>query len=119
MGCAAACAASILGISYKKALNKFKKNHASTRGYYCKEIIDVLGKNYTYSKVNDKTRKFVNKMGSMVFIKHSKKYPAGHYLLKTKKGWMNPWANYPKINPAKAGFNKKLPGEAQWVIYSK
>ena len=43
--------------------------------------------------------------------------PAGHYLLKTKKGWMNPWINYPQIKPAKAGFQQKIPGKIQWIIF--
>jgi len=74
---------------------------------------------YKSSKVNDKTKKYLNKIGSIVFIKRSKKWPSGHYLLKTSKGWMNSWINYPKTNPTKSGFNKKLPGEAQWIIYKK
>ena len=122
MGCGVACTASICGISYEKALNLFNKNHASTRGYYLKEIILALKKrkeNYQGSKVNNNTKKYLKMLGSIVFIRRSKKYPAGHYLLKTKKGWMNPWINHPKISPAKSGFNKKLPGKAQWVLYKK
>lgn len=120
MGCAVACVASLLGLSYKKTLRLFDKNKASTKGYYLKDIVLVLKKKrvkYRGAKITDKTKKYINKAGSIVFIKRSKKYPAGHYLLKTKNGWMNPWLNYPKINPARAGFMKKLPGKAQWILY--
>ncbi len=120
-GCAIACVASILNINYKKALNFFNKDNVSIRGYYCSEIVKALNKNglnYKSSKVNSKTKRFLSKQGTIVFVKRSKKYPIGHYLLKTNNGWMNPWINFPEINPAKSGFNKKLPGKAQWIIYS-
>ena len=122
MGCGIACTASLLGIGYDKALKLFNKNHVSTRGYYLKDIVSALKKrrlNYQNSKVNNNTKKYLKIPGSIVFIKRSKKYPAGHYLLKVKSGWMNPWINYPKINPAKSGFNKKLPEKAQWILYKK
>lgn len=122
MGCGVACIASLLGISYERALNLLNKSHASARGYYLKDIILALKKrrlNYQNSKVNNNTKKYLKIPGSIVFIKRSKKYPAGHYLLKTKSGWMNPWINYSEINPAKSGFNKKLPGKAQWILYKK
>jgi len=61
----------------------------------------------------------LNQNGAIVFVERSKKYPAGHYLIKTKKGWMNPWINFPNISSAKSGFQKVLPGKAQWIIYQK
>ena len=118
MGCAVACVASLLEISYKKALQLFKnKKGASTRGYYCPEICSALkkaGKNYKWQKVTKSNR---IRTGTIVFIKRSNIYPEGHFLLKTPKGWMNPWINYPNINPAKGGINKKLPGKAEYVIF--
>jgi ABC-type bacteriocin/lantibiotic exporter with double-glycine peptidase domain len=119
--CGIACVASILGMSYKKTLKYFNKKNIIRIGYELYEIANALNKkglNYQYSKVNNKTKKFLSKQGTIVFVKRSKKYPIGHYLLKTKRGWMNPWINFPEINPAKSGFNKKLPGKAQWIIYS-
>jgi len=121
MGCGVACVASLLEISYKNSIKLFNEKHAPTKGYYLKELINALrkkGLNYKYSKVTDKTKKYLKTQGSIVFIKRSRNYPFGHYLLKTNKGWMNSWINYPKINPAKSGFNKKLPGESQWVLYN-
>lgn len=119
LGCSVACVASLLGINYQKALKLFGKSYNNKKGSYCDEITKVLKKNlpYEYSKVNNKTKKYINKIGSIIFIKNSKKYPKGHYLLKTEKGFMNSWINSPKINPAEAGFIKKLPGKAEWIIY--
>jgi len=123
MGCAVACVASLLGLSYKGALNLFvNKSYASTRGYYCKEISQALlkrGLNYGWKKVSLKTNYMLNRKGVIIFIARSKKYPAGHYLIRTQKGWMNPWINFPQIAPAKAGFQKRLPGKPQWVMYPK
>jgi len=122
MGCAIASTASLLESSYKKTLRLFDKSYTSTRGYYLKDIIWALKKrgfNYKYSKVTNKTKRYLEIPGSIVFIRRSKKYPAGHYLLKIKNGWMNHWINYPEINPTKAGVNKKLPGKAQWVLYKR
>ncbi len=119
-GCGIACIASILNIDYNEALSFFNKEYVSRRGYYCGEMVKVLNKNglnYRYSKANSKTKRLLSKPGTIAFIGHSKNYPIGHYLLKTDKGWMNPWINYPNVNPAKAGFQKKLPGKVKWIIF--
>jgi ABC-type bacteriocin/lantibiotic exporter with double-glycine peptidase domain len=122
MGCGMACVASILKIKYEDALELSNKKYAFRRGYYYKDLISALrkkGLRYKSAKVNTGNMKYMNKPGSIIFIKKSKKYPVGHYVLKTRRGWMNPWINYPKINPAKAGFQKKLPGKAQSILYGK
>jgi len=118
-GCGVACVASILKLKYRQAKKLFKKN--STKGYYCKELVSALrksGKNYSYKKISHSTKKYLNENGTIVFIRKSKKYPIGHYLLKTKNGWMNSWINYPSIKPVKSGYNKKLPGKPQWILYN-
>ena len=120
-GCGIACVASALGISYKKAKVLFAKpDNAILGGYYCRDLIKALSKkglNYSFSKVNSKNKKLVNSKGSIVFIKRSAKYPEGHYLINTGKGWMDPWINYANMNPARAGIRKSLPGMAEWVVY--
>jgi ABC-type bacteriocin/lantibiotic exporter with double-glycine peptidase domain len=120
MGCAIACTASLANLSYKQMRKLFNGGRIkeSTQGFYNRDIIYALSK----IKVSAKTysaKTLGNKkigLGSIVFIERSKKYPAGHYLLKTKNGWMNPWINYPNINPAKSGFQKTLPGRVVWII---
>lgn len=121
MGCGVACVASLVGLSYKKAMRFFKnKKGASTRGYYCPEICYALkrsGKNYKWKKATKASKPLLQKQGVIVFIKRSKKYPEGHYLLRTANGWMDPWINYPNIKPAKAGIRRKLPGSADYIIF--
>lgn len=121
MGCAISCVALALGKSYKSTKKLFDHpEYSSSRGYYCREIIKVLNKSrriYSYKKITSKTKHLLNKNEIIVFIRKNKQYPFGHYLIKTKKGWMNPWINLPKITPAKSGFQKKLPGEPEWIIY--
>ena len=112
-----------LNKSYKSTKKLFDNPEcALTRGYYCRELVKALNKkkkNSTFSKVNEENKSLLKNEGVIVFIKRSKKYPLGHYLIKTKRGWMNPWINFPNISPAKSGFQKNLPGEAQWIIYKK
>ena len=120
-GCAVACAAALCGMRYTHALKLFTHpSAAAAKGYYCTDICAALlrnGKRYRYGKLSPQTRKQLERAGTIAFIARSKKYPAGHYLLKTEKGWMNPWINFPAINPARSGFQKRLPGRVQWVIY--
>ena len=121
MGCGVACVASLLGISYRESLNLFNRKHANVPNFYCKEIVNILKNrklNYRYNKVTKKTEQHIHKIGSIVFIRKSEKYFYGHFLLKTKRGFMDSWINIPKMNPAKSGFRKKLPGKPQWIIYS-
>ena len=121
MGCSIACVAMALNKSYKSTKKLFDNpEYALTRGYYCREVVKALNKkekDYVFSKINEKNKSLLKNEGIIVFIKRSKKYPAGHYLIKTKKGWMNPWINFPNISPAKSGFQKNFPGKVQWIIY--
>lgn len=119
MGCAVASIASLLGVSYKKSLKLFNRKSAITPNFYCSELVRILSNSnlkYNYSKIRPLTKKYLKIPGTVVFIKRSKKHPVGHYLLRTERGWMNPWVNLPD-EPIRAGFQKKLPGKAQWVIY--
>ncbi len=123
MGCGVACVASLLNLSYDDALLLFKNpSHAWTRGFMCKELIDAIAKiypNFKYSKIKNTNDPILKMLGTIVFTESSKAYPLGHYLLKTKNGWMNPWINYPIIAPAKGGIVRELPGQASYVIFSK
>ena len=119
MGCAVACVASLFGISYKKSLKIFGIKKADKPNFYCKDIVKILNKggfNYSYGKVIPKTKEYLENNGTIVFVRRSKKYKFGHYLLKVKRGWMHSWVNFPK-EPIKAGFQKKLPGIPQWLIH--
>ena len=122
MGCGIACVASAAGVSYDEALSKTNVGLAGTRGYYLREIKEALkrlGLHYEHRKYGDKYKHLLENEGTIVFIKRSKDEPAGHYLLRTKNGWMDSWINYPSISPAEAGFQGELTGEPQWVLFPK
>jgi len=123
-GCGVACVAYICGLNYTQALNLFRngKIKAQRSGFLCKDIVRVLkqlGKKYEYRYVTSKIKQKIYKERVIVFIKKSKKYPAGHYLCRAKDGWMDSWINFPKskdIRRARAGFRKRLPGKAIYAI---
>ncbi len=122
MGCSVACTAFVLNISYNESLKLFKNPlSAKTNGFYCREIAQVLKKSglkteYKYIKTST-IRKFIYNDFSIVFIKRCKRYPAGHYLVRYKNLWMDPWINFPK-KPIQSGFRKRLPGKAVYIIRS-
>lgn len=119
-GCGVACIASLLRISYKNALKLFQngKKRATLEGFYCRDLICALEKKetiYTYQHIKGFSHKNFQ-TGMIVYIRRSKKYWRGHFLLKSDDGWMNPWFNFP-YEPRIAKFQKKLPGKAQYVLY--
>ncbi|MBU2634445.1 MAG: hypothetical protein KJ674_04320 [Nanoarchaeota archaeon] len=120
MGCGIACVAFVTKKSYSLILKLTNESKASIKGYYCRELVSFLkrfGLKYEYKKFKEDLRKYLDIEGTIVFIKRSQKFPEGHYLARSKNGWMNPWINYPKINPAKAGITKKLPEKVQWILF--
>lgn len=120
MGCSIACVASLLGISYPNAIRLFDngKEKAGSKGFFCKDIIEALlkcGIESNYSYIKCKIKNDIYRQGSIVFIKRSIRYPQGHYLLRGKEKWMDPWINFP--NPIKeAGFRRRLPGKPIYLI---
>lgn len=121
-GCAVACVAYILNISYDAALKLFDKpEQAKDCGFLCSEIIRALqrvGINYSYDKALITKQTLLTIPFTIVFIARSEKYPIGHFLVRTEDElWMNPWINFPCIASAESGFEKRLPGKAEWIIY--
>ena len=72
-------------------------------------------KKYTYDKVEG--NKYSKIPGSITLIYKSEKYPTGHYLLRVKNGWVDPWYNLPSIDNVKADIRKSLPTNPWYVIY--
>lgn len=123
LGCAVACVARVLDVSYQSALALFPDAHrAHTQGFTCGEIVAVLKKFHKdceYKYVNKKVRHRIHRPGTIVFIARSKKYPNGHFLSRVERGWMDPWINFPQdknISSAKAGFRRRLPGRPIYAI---
>ena len=121
MGCGVACVAFVLGKSYKSTKANLIKNRqkALKQGYLCKELVDALkrgGLMYTYSYLKH-VPKYKNL--TIAFIKRNRKFPKGHYLVKTNRGWMDPWINLDLSSDVRrsiAGFRKRLPGKASYAL---
>jgi hypothetical protein len=121
MGCGVACVAAVLGLEYRKALHLFRRlDGAWTTGYFCPELVAALAKGgrcYSWKSVRNSRLDVLKRAGTIVFVQKSSKYPQGHYLVRTSRGWMNPWANFPEISPARSAVVKRLPGRASHVIF--
>lgn len=112
-GCGVACAASLLGISYKKAkeaLIEIKGNDID--GKPCGLSLRALSKLITSHKaIYGGTQDIIRwPIGTIAFLsEESGRYQgSGHYILKTPDGWMDPWAN-PETWPSQAKFRARLP----------
>ncbi|MBU5537415.1 MAG: hypothetical protein KQA38_02510 [Candidatus Aenigmarchaeota archaeon] len=122
-GCGAACIAFLTNRGYEEIVNLLGKNKAKKVGFYLRELCQLLrklGYNCEYHYLTSKWRKNIYKEGTIVFIGRSKKYPYGHYLIRHKNFWMDPWINFPKnknISQAKAGFRRRLPGKAIYAVF--
>jgi hypothetical protein len=123
MGCGLACVAFVVGKSYKQIVAVVDKEKAKNRGFYCRELAAILnqfGYFYQYRHLKPRLQKIIYRDDVIVFVKRSKKYPFGHYLVRYQNLWMDPWINFPKekeIKKAKAGFRKRLPGKAIYAIF--
>lgn len=116
MGCGIACVAFICGIGYKTAKRRYFRGlgDANRRGYLCRDMVTALsatGRRYIYKYLKRRMR---YPPGTIVFIRRSKRYPVGHYLAKSGKGWMDPWMNFDSvtadISHARSGFRQRCLG---------
>jgi hypothetical protein len=122
LGCAVACVAYRLGISYSEALSRFRDpQNAWKRGYYCGEVVEALkqgGLLYQFSEyTGNQLSAFLEREGTFVFLEPNVEYPSGHYLIRTAAGWMNPWTNFPQMIPVQSAIVESLPGRVAWVIF--
>jgi hypothetical protein len=122
LGCAVACVASRCGVTYARAHWLFAtKENAWVRGYYCSEVVDALARaGYRYafeSFVEASHSTLLERPGTIVFVGPCARYPAGHFLIRWRDGWMNSWLNYPQMIPIEAGFASAVPGPIQFVMF--
>jgi hypothetical protein len=122
LGCAVACVAFILNISYSEALELFadgKRRVQEEANFYCPELVKILnakGLDYSWKKLDEEDTRIINNNLSIIFIGLSNSHPFGHFLARYKDLWMDPWINLPDAN-RKAGFREKLPGTPTYIIY--
>ncbi len=122
-GCGAACVAYVVGTTYQQTVQQLGTDEASTKGYYCRELKETLaayGQDYSYCYAKEDTIKLARREGSIVYIRKSKAYPAGHYLVFTGGCWMDPWINFchnKDVRFAVSGYRVRLPGKIQYILY--
>ena len=122
MGCGIACVAHITNQSYAQVVELFGKVKAQTSGFTLKElsaVLEHLGVNNNRRFIRPKTKHLIYREGTIVFIKRSRLYPDGHYLLRHDGLWMDSWINSPldqDIRNASSGFRRRLPGKPQYAI---
>jgi len=124
-GCGAACIALVCGVSYREAVDTLGIDKAISRGFYGRELQSGLlsfGKSYEFKFLKPRLRKMIYEPGTIVFIRRSKRYPVGHYLLRTNQGWADSWINMQRcsdVRQSTAGLRKRLPGRAQYALFPR
>lgn len=120
-GCGIACMANLLGKKYDWVKEDFENSfYTIEKGikifdivkYLKKHNLDYLSKffnqNKKYTLTSKEADKFSKIEGSITLIIKNHKYPVGHYLLRIKKGWVDPWYDFPSIHKVKAGVRNKF-----------
>ncbi|WP_258079282.1 hypothetical protein [Xanthomonas arboricola] len=118
-GCAAACVASILDISYQRAKRLLEKEKAGEiddypEGFEIDEIAHVLYKK-DVKVVADWNPPAKLPSGTIVCIHSRVKYKSYHYLLKVPGGYMDPWFDLKKGIMA-ARLRAELPKNANLIV---
>lgn len=123
-GCGIACVAFLVNKTYREVMHLIDPTFSkvSSVGYYCKELVQTLNELgycyiYKYVKKHIKNKIYVD--GTIVFIRRSPRYPAGHYIIRYDGRWMDPWINFvtdKHIENARSGFRKRLPGKPIYAL---
>lgn len=122
-GCGIACFAFALGMTYQQAASYLGELQANSTRFWIKDFTTSLnnsGKHYIAKYMKPPMTRKIYKEGIIVLIRRSKQYPTGHYLIRHKNHWMDPWINLPFdncIDNAKSGFRKRLPGKPMYALY--
>jgi len=110
---------------YTKALKLLKTKQKIYKGSSCRELLSLLQENslaYNYKYLSKKKSWKIDEPLTIIYIKKSKKYPAGHFLVWYRNKWMDPWINFrvgAKVAKAKSGFRKDLPGKPIYALFPK
>lgn len=124
-GCAIACLAFVLDITYDDSAKIVGAKQAGSNRFYVKDLLKTLNDNrlsYESKHIKPKIRSRIYEEGVIVLIRRSRHYPSGHYLIRHKSVWMDPWINLPydkDIINAKAGYRKRLPGNPMYALLPK
>ncbi|MBP6859153.1 MAG: hypothetical protein KBC69_00815 [Candidatus Magasanikbacteria bacterium] len=129
-GCGIACLANLLNKSYDEVKKDFEsKFYTIEKGIKIFDIVKYLkthnldykskffNQNKRYKINLQEADKFSKIEGSITLIVKNTKYPIGHYLLRVKGGWVDPWYDFPSIDRVRAGVRKQLPNSPWYVLY--
>ena len=121
-GCGIACFAFAARLSYRQAEKLLGKEQSRSNRFWCKDLSSALtsfGLQYKHMYVKPRLRRKLYREGVIVLIARSKHYPYGHYLIRHKDKWMDPWINLLSNNDIKceiSGYRKRLPGRPMYFI---
>jgi len=121
-GCGIACFAFALNVTYKQAAKQLGEVQANSTRFWIKDFataLNISGKHYIAKHLKPSVMRKIYKEGAIVLIRRSKRYPTGHYLIRHKGHWMDPWINLPSnksIEHAESGFRKRLPGKPMYAL---
>lgn len=120
-GCGVACIASLLGISYEDAywLARREKGDSIAGGVPGLELhhIAMILQEGGIHVVADWQESEDFPVGTILFVEGPEPYDGGHYILRTQKGWMDPWANIRKPDePRKSKLIKSYPVGAKFSV---
>lgn len=124
-GCGAACLAFLTDATYQEITSQLGQSKAKTQGYLCKDLCALLNKygfSCSYKYLKPHLKRFIYTNNTIVFIKRCNKYPGGHYLIRYKNLWMDPWVNFKtdkNIKNAEPAFTKRLPGKPIYAMFIK
>lgn len=124
-GCGIACFAFVLGLTYQQAAEHLGELQANSTRFWVKDFriaLNDAGKHYISKHIKQSLLRTIYEEGAIVLIRRSKLYPTGHYLIRHKNQWMDPWINLPidnNIEHAKSGFRKRLPGKPMYALLSQ
>lgn len=122
-GCGAACVAAVTDKSYQQVVDLLGVEKAQTTGFYCKELqscLEILGYSYEYRYAKPSKIKLAYLEDSIVFVSRSKRFPAGHYLVRHNGQWLDSWRNFKiggLVTNARSGYRKRLPSKAKYILY--
>jgi len=120
-GCGIACIASLLDISYEDAywLARREKGDSIAGGspgtelHHIAMILQEMGIHVfaDWQEADDFPA------GTILFVEGPEPYDGGHYILRTHKGWMDPWANIRNADEArKAKIIKGYPAGTKFSV---
>ncbi|MGB4957266.1 MAG: hypothetical protein WBO49_02365 [Candidatus Saccharimonas sp.] len=122
-GCGIACFAFATNQTYQQAADWLGEEQASSNRFWCKDLVAALnsyGLGYLSGYARPHIMEKMELEGAIVLLRRSKVYPVGHYLIRCKDAWMDPWINLADnndITQAKSGFRRTLPGDPMYIVY--